>query len=177
MNTRWQAFEAHIEHFPYRDICSKRAVARYINDGTFARDDSDLAGRGDAALRATPELRLLHLRHTVELLHTHKNFEIAMIDDDEERTMIGMSQWGVFADQGVLLEVFRRKNDGGFEEIDIEIKEPVIVRAFRGYFDVLWEQIRSINRDKDEVIMWLRQQIMKLVNQYPELSQIVTENS
>lgn len=178
MSARWKAFERHAHDYPYRVICTKRAVLRYARTRVLARDDTDLAWTGKAQVWPSWQDVREHLKRAVQILEDRTlRYELALLDDDEA-DLIGTSQWEVAGDHRVLLEIFPKKvgdrpdekaEATDLKEVDLEIAEPTIVRAFRDYFNQLWNQIRPSNRDKDENVKWLQRRIAELEHEHPEV--------
>lgn len=48
----------------------------------------------------------------------------------------------------------------------LSMKEPMMIRAMEEYFKEMWEHIAPVNKDKGEVIRWIKKQI-RLLGRYP----------
>lgn len=159
MIVRWQAFKHNALSDSYRDVCSRSSVMRYVEHGIFAHDDTDFTG-GDRENRiATESERRDHLENVIRMLNDHKNYELALVDEAEEKQMLHGTQWEAVSDHGVVLYVTAHDEQGAETLIGLAITEPSVVKAFQAYGRQIWESISLANRDREQVIAWLKKQL------------------
>jgi hypothetical protein len=169
---RLAAFRDHVRTHLYRDICPKRAIERLAQEGRYSRyterhagtmgkGKSGKMGKQEPQEVASVEERRQHLHSAIALLEAHDNFQIALLDADEEKALgVQMgTYWEVVGADRVLINA--RTLDAHAEPMDIEIAidEPTTVAGCLAHFDQLWERIMPRNRDKDYVIWWLERQL------------------
>lgn len=165
---RQAGFRQHVLWYPYRDLITKSGIRTLIEQGKYARDDQDLK-----VMKRRADVKEVwdHLTNVIDMLRSHSNYEIALLDEDEEPGMIE-SFWEAIGDHTVLLESWRPTDSGTEEEeVDVEITEPSIVRAFQAYGQLLWNKVRPANRHKPTVIAWFEARVRELEDQYPDLAQ------
>lgn len=170
---RVAAFNEQVRRWRFIDLCSKPAIERMVSTGTYT---SDLTGAALATQRqgifrlidasdapATLEERAAILRSVVDLLRTHPNYELGLLDDTlaQEAAETYWEIKGIDGDAVLLLDTWCLTGKGP-AEINLEIGEPAIVEAFRTYFLSLWEGLPPQYRHKDQVIAWLEGQIDRI---------------
>lgn len=159
MYERWQAFNRYVSLYPYRDVCSQSSVVRYVKHGIFAHDDTDFTG-GDRENRIANEPeRQDHLKNVIRMLRDHENYELALVDEMEEKQLLHSAQWEAVGESGVALEVMTHDAEGSEMPVELHITEPSIVKAFQAYGRQIWKSISLANRDKQQVIAWLQDQL------------------
>ena len=162
MYDRWESFERLVPLYSYRDVCAQSSIRRFVAQGIFARDDTDLVGGQHDRRTATITQRREHLENTIRMLVAFPNFELALVDEAEEKHFQYTAQWEAVGESGVALEVTTYDAQGREILIELEIREPGIVKAFQAYGDQIWESIAPANRDRDRVIAFLREELEKL---------------
>ncbi len=153
---RLAAFQTHIGSFQYRDICPRRAIERLVYGG---EPTQEYQGRG---IQFSAQERREQIVHILSLLATYDHYQLALIDEEEERAIPVERCWEVAGGKTVLLLTWSTDNTGKDILVDLIIHEPTIARAFQDHFDDLWEQISPEHKDKKQVMHWLEQQIAVL---------------
>jgi hypothetical protein len=154
---RYQSFVLNIKHYKQRDIYTKESIERLVHEQKYSLNDLSLLGK----CKPTKEYIIEHINNTIYLLEKYENYEIAIINEDQfncNATFI----WMVKGKVAVLwtLENKRYKDcQSNDRKISISIEEPTIVNAFEEYFMDFWSNIAPLNKDKKEVIAWLKSQI------------------
>lgn len=154
---RIQTLYRNLRQYRYQDVWSKGAVQRLLSSGGGTSE----VGRGnDGALRASPEEWREYLWNIIHVLEEYSNFELALVDEDEERELL-RSRWEVVGDAAVLLETWKPGEQGEAtdEELQLLITEPSIIHAYHEYGQELWQRIRPHNREREYVVWWLRQRL------------------
>jgi hypothetical protein len=160
---RDEGIAQYLRRFRYRDICPKRALLRLVSDGIYSLDDSllQVAARWLSpeqieTVKMTIPQRIAHLEALVERLRTHRHYELILLEDEE--AAICRTYYLAKARYAVLLEYWRPRPDGTKEQVDIEINEPAIVRAF--YDNPLWAHYAALPAGhKERVIAFLEEQL------------------
>lgn len=145
---RVKAFEKQVGEHLFRDICSKRAVERLRDEGEYDRQGLYLEDEQE---------RIDHLENVINLL-AHPNYELALLDETEEH-LLPLATF-VVKPHAVLLDTYPDVQGNPYAQI--EIREPMIVQGFSGYFTYLWNQIKEENKNKDRIIAWLEEEITNI---------------
>ncbi len=163
---RLRSFYQHVQVHKYQDVCSKRAILRLVQHGLISRDDI-VASTGYHIL---PEARKSLLEQVILLLHSYPNYELAILDEDEEGELL-QTFWEAVGDHTVFLESWRPAefDEEGEQEIELVITEPMIVQAYHAYGQSLWNKVRSHNRERDYVIYWLMRCLRYLTGEESDL--------
>jgi len=110
--------------------------------------------------KATAADILLHFEHTLHLLKTFPNFEIALVSESHNDISIPMTAWEVRGGSNVGMVTVDMENHTNF--VYLVITEETVAGAFNDYFLSLWEKITPKYRDKSYVISWLEEKIQHL---------------
>lgn len=152
------AFFNQVRRWRFRNICSKNAVRKMVEEGIFA-EDTWMFVYND--IREDLQERREHLQSTIQLLERFPNCKIALVDEEED--LLTDNLWEVKGDHAVLMQTwYRDLSTGGELELDLKLTEPTVVTAFHEYFLSLWGQISPCNRDKRLVIDWLKSQLARI---------------
>lgn len=154
---RFAAFQTNVVSYPYRDICSKRAIEQLVSSGELPRDDRAIG------FLPSPQARREHLQHIIYLLKTYDQYQLAVFDPVETAHIPIEADWTVNGASNVTIIVCAPDSAGKEILQGLPISEPTIVRAFHDYFEAAWRQIAPPNKDKRHVIQWMEQQ-MALIN-------------
>ncbi len=152
------AFEAHVAHHVYRDICPMRAVTQLVQKGHYLQG-SDI----DSYVQPIAD-RIAHLEHVIVLLRTHDHYELALVDEGQEEhiPILTNRYWEVIGGMRVFTSMHVRGSEGRILHTGLLIAEPTLVSAFQDYFNDLWERIAPRDKDKGFVIWWLERQLESL---------------
>ncbi len=147
-----------INRLYYRDIYSKRALLRWAQTCTYSVYQSI-----GSELKATPEQIITHLENVIEMLGAYPNYQIALMDDDTKPNGDRLPDplWLVAGDRehpAVFMEIWKQEDRIWRNDINVQIKEARIVRAFERHFDRLWDLHALPNADDNRaaVITWFR---------------------
>ena len=176
--SRLEGFREHVRTHLYRDVCPKGAVERLVKEGRYSRYTERGAGAArksgktgrqqsqDVASQdvASVEERRQHLQSAIDVLNRYSNFQIALLDADEEEALAvhQATYWEVVGADRVLINARTLTREGQPTDIEIVIDEPTIVAGCIAHFDQLWERIKPRNRDKEYVVWWLERQLESL---------------
>ena len=106
--------------------------------------------------KVAPEDIIEHINNIIFMLKKYANYEIALVGENEIDSSIKY-HWIVKEKVSAQIHVWRDNQlDSG---VNYVIEEPTIVRAFGQHFINIWEQIAPVNREKEEVIKCLKEQI------------------
>lgn len=105
--------------------------------------------------------KIEHLEELIDLLENNSNYELALIDDVNIYWCFNKNFWGI-KDNALVLENWFSGTQGKF----LFINESTIVKSFRKNFLNLWENLPAENKDKEQTISWLREQIKLLSFQH-----------
>ena len=149
---RFAAFQTNVVSYPYRDICSKRAIEQLVSSGELPRDDRAIG------FLPSPQARREHLQHIIYLLKTYDQYQLAVLDPIETAHIPIEADWTVNGASNVTIIVCAPDSTGKEILQGLPISEPTIVRAFHDYFEAAWRQVNPPNKDKRYVIQWMEQQ-------------------
>lgn len=117
---------------------------------------------GIDAVRLEPSDVVELLTNIINLLETYENYNISFISDNRNSFIQNINLYYIVKErQAVLLETITPS-----DSMRISIKEPMVVKAFEEYSKELTKKISPVNKDKNEVILWLKRQIKLLENNY-----------
>jgi transcriptional regulator with XRE-family HTH domain len=150
---RRAAFQTHVANFPYHDICPRHAIERLVSGGETNRNDRMFG------IQLSRAERREHLEYTLFLLKTYEQYQLALIDAEEEQAIPTEMFWEVAGKRTVVLNAWATDTHGKDVFIDVVINEPTIAHAFHDYFEELWDRIAPAHKDKAQVIVWLEQQL------------------
>ncbi|HEX6819574.1 MAG TPA: hypothetical protein VF120_14455 [Ktedonobacterales bacterium] len=156
---RIHSFESHVEHSQYRDICPMKAIERLVREGEYHADDA-----GKERLPTPVEERIEHLERVIGLLRTRDNYQLALVDDNEDAhiPILPNRFWEVAGNMRLFTSVPLADQEGQRIHTGVMIAESTIVGAVQGYFDGLWEGIGLRHRERTFVISWLEDQLASL---------------
>jgi hypothetical protein len=175
---RLQIFHAKSEkNSAIRHISSKKDIEYFVETGWRSdhvmRLDQYFVSRGEPLDQSFNQKikqrevvprrdRICCINYVIEQLKTYPRYELALVDQSME-TDIFRVDWEVIGTQIALLyyPLKIRKN----EERSLAVYEPSVASAFHGYFTDLWDSLPSESKDKEQVILWLENQIAQLKNQ------------
>jgi transcriptional regulator with XRE-family HTH domain len=165
---REQAILAQLGKYRFRDYCPEQAVLRMVREG-FTSDDDSLTRLGAPAL--TVEQRLTHLRTIAERMRQHRSYELIVLPEyqaDLCRTFylakagraVLLEFWSTTAEREDLPE--ERRLAGEREQVNIEVTEPAMVRAF--YENPVWRPYRNASSERrQQTLAFLEEQIAWLL--------------
>src|SRR5262249_49454394 len=138
-------FEAQISRFGYRNISTRRSVRDLLKTGRYIVPPDVRADDREADLtRASDAIEVV--KGAVRDLKRHKNYEIALLDDDEIRLLQQSESqsvvfWMVKGNERTLLETWPRDDDGRMTHVHVAMREPAVAAAFSSHFRKLWNRI------------------------------------
>lgn len=145
---RWRGLEN--RSIRYRDICSKRALREWVRTRTYSAYQSL-----GSELRVESGWIQMHLQNAIDMLKKYPNYEIALVDDEEQINPIWMVA-GSRGEEVVFIEILKEGSGQVVIFISLRIEEERVVKAFKSYFETLWRKNSSPkNENKSRVIQWL----------------------
>lgn len=163
---RSDAFFRNVATYRHCTICPKSAIVRLAVEGK--------GGHHAPYTIVAREDRLSQLENVIALLRTFDRYELALLNESEERDHIVAGflevKRGSRGDDAVLLlEAYSPAGDGAVGGKVIEALEPTLCAAFRHYLaDLFDHRISPPSRDKREVIQFLEAQIRRIREQLQE---------
>jgi len=144
-----KAFITKLEQFDFYEILSKKYIKNIIK----------LGKSSDSIL--TPSYIIEAFENMISLLEKYDNYHIALLNENSTSRVFEEFTWNIKGGNSVLIGKLSKTNKDGNKPC-IAITEPNIVNTFSKDFIVLWESIPPINKNKAEVILWLKAQIKSL---------------
>ena len=109
------------------------------------------------------------LQNIIYLLKTYDNYNIAFMPKNNDNFLKSVNSYCAIKErQAVLFETFNPLKD--LKKVQLSIEENTLIKAFEEYFKQTWEQIAPINKDKNEIIIMLQDQIDILKRTYLSIS-------
>ena len=157
---RLDAFKNQIKYYKYKDIWFKEPIERLVSEKKYSFDKYYLLENN------IPDDKdiVCHLENAVYMLERYENYEIAIVNENNYENISEMC-WMIKENSSVLIETFnshiqrKTKDDYYNSEINISISEKEVINAFRDYFIMIWSEISYHDKQKEEVINWLKNQI------------------
>lgn len=104
------------------------------------------------------------LEYVIGIIKEYDNYSIAIVYNSID-DLITDTPLFIKERTAVFLHVYKWDSA---EDVRLSINDPVIVKAFTEYFDLLWNKIPLFNKDKQEVILILENRIRILRNELSE---------
>lgn len=162
---RWrreEAFEAELRRFHVRDICTKQALLRLVQDGIFSPTDR----LRESGVLTKPQRADVLDRLAQRLEAKPHRYQLAVLEDETVARVYPQMRrlfWMVKEGHIVLMEMLHDVQDHGSVEVDISISDADLVAAFYDYFEMtLWKRIPTREKSRGRVAKWLRQQAIML---------------
>ena len=150
---RSQLFLENVKKYKIKHIYRIEAINHLVTTATYAS--------GDKYQMPTPEEVLEHLKNLIYLLRTYKNFEIALLSENQSDTIYNFP-WEVKGSSTVVMTTTDSKKENSL--INLAITEETIASAFHDYFLDIWDRIIPKYRDKEYIISWLEEQAIWFEN-------------
>lgn len=97
-----------------------------------------------------------YLQNVIYYIMTFDNFNMAVIFHENNFEKTKVYNYVIKERRSVYLNVFGSPES---TSVQLSIEEPMTVKAFAEYYNILWEKIAPINKDKKEIIKWLQSYI------------------
>lgn len=159
---REEAFETELQHFRVRDICTRRAILRLIQEGIFS--PTDRLQESGVLTKSQQAAVLEGLAARLEAKGSH--YQLAVLEDKTVARLYPRMRrlfWMVKEGHIVLMEMLHDVGARRNVEVDISITDVDLVKAFYNYFEnTLWRQIPTYEKDRSRIAKWLRQEARTL---------------
>ena len=157
---RLNAFLTYMRGYEFKDIYS----ADSIKDLVMRRQFRYYSYAGAELMHMEARDIIEHLENIIRLLETYDNYNIAFISGGSNRIGEKHDFYCMVKERQTAMIEVSKKTSGGVPAVQLSIEEPTLVKASRDIFDEAWEEIAPVNKDKKEIIPWLRSQINMLEN-------------
>lgn len=116
--------------------------------------------------KATLQQRLDQLKEIENLLLNSPNFEIALIEEDEEN-MVNIKPVFCEVKEGIaaIMEVPCYDQQGEIDHKWFLIKDSIVIRSLEEHLLQLWDRLRATSKDQISVLRWFKQKIQTLEDQ------------
>lgn len=156
--SRDEAFERELEQVRIRDITTRQALLRLVQDGIFSPTDR-LRENGPL----TKPQRADVLEGLAERLEGNpRHYQLAVLEDATiERLYPRMPRlfWMVKQGHIVLMEMLHDVGERRNVEVDFSISDDSLVAAFYDHFEkTIWNQIPKLEKSRNAIVKWLRQE-------------------
>lgn len=157
---RLEAFKNQIKYYKYKDIWFKESIEELVNEKKYSLDqyyilENNIPDNEDI---------VRHLENAVNMLERYENYEVAIVSKNNYENISEIC-WMVKENSGVFIETFnpyirkKTKHDYYNSEINVSVSEKEVINAFQDYFMMIWNEISYQEKQKKEVINWLKSQI------------------
>jgi len=150
---RQRAFFKNLQFYYYNDIYCLDCIDNLIRYNQIYLYDYI----GIDAVKLEPPDIVELLTNIIYLLETYDNYNISFISENTNNLIQNIDLYYVIKErQAVLLETLTLSES--IPKVRLSITEPTVVKAFEEYFKELTQKIPPVNKDKKEVILWLKKQ-------------------
>jgi hypothetical protein len=154
---RYKAFLFNIQRYQYRDIYISSCIKDLIKDHQIYFYSYYEVALMDVEVNDIIE----HLENIIYLLETYDNYHIAFQKSNTDGSICTKNIYCLVKErQSVLFEIISPMND--LPETRITSEEPMLINGFYEYLMNIWEHIPPINKNKKEVISWIKYEIEML---------------
>ena len=144
-----KAFTTKLEQFNFYEIHSKKYIKNIIKQSKHKNS------------KLKPSYVIEAFEYIIYLLGKYENYNIALLDEDSENSILDDLSWNIKDSSAVLIgKLCENHRDGN--KACLKISEPNIINTFNKHFIDLWESIAPINKDKEIIISWFKAQIKSL---------------
>lgn len=156
---RQNAFLKNLQFYYYNDIYCLDCMDALIRHNQIYLYDY----LGIDAVKLEPSEVVDLLANIINLLETYENYNISFVSENMNSLTQNIDFYYIIKErQAVLLETLTLSDS--IPKVRLSITEPIVVKAFEEYFKEITKNIPPINRDKQEVILWLKEQIDSMIN-------------
>ncbi|MEA4847869.1 MAG: helix-turn-helix transcriptional regulator [Clostridiaceae bacterium] len=159
---RLEAFKTQIKYYKYKDICFKESIENLINEKKYSFNNHILEN-----YIPEDEDIICHLENIVSMLEAYENYEVALVNKNDYKDISEIC-WMVKENTSLFIETAnfhtQKNNKRGYckSGISASVTEKEVIFAFQEYFISIWNEIGDRNRQKKELIKWLKSQIALL---------------
>lgn len=155
---RIEAFQEHVRHYSFKDVCFMESVMHLVNRKNYSFDEEYLFE--DYTPQKNDIIR--HLEYLIGLLEKYDNYNIAFVRKSLFEHLHNIN-WMVKDSSCVLIEINNETfpADNSCPKMNFSITENSVVHAFHNYFNILWDEIPNENKNKENTIAWLKSLIVK----------------
>jgi hypothetical protein len=140
---RKEAFEQQIHTYDYLEMCPMHAIAEVVRSYVYPRDTAL-----GFEYKSTAEEVRGHLQNAVKMLREYPHYQLALLDQEEERRILVQPFWEVTGNESVLIQTWFKDPAGDETDLGIKITEETVVKTFHTYFNRLWnESVSAQHRD------------------------------
>ncbi len=153
---QWSGIVANLENHQYNSIYFSETLELLMNSQILCLSTYS----GFEKVKLGVQDMIDYLKHVIHFIMTYDNFQVAVIFQDTNLVKNNGYSYIIKERRAVYFNSF-----GSFEstaEVRLSIEEPMTVKAFSEYFNMVWEKISPINKDKDEIVTWLQSYITML---------------
>lgn len=151
---KFDAFLSNIQNYQYKDIYSADSIKALIKHRQFHFDYYTGTEIMDLEVNDIIEI----LQNVVNLLKKYDNFSIAFMPQNTNNFFKNVDLYcAVKERQSIVLETFNPSKD--MSKIQLSIEEHMVIKTLDEYFKQIWQQIAPVNKDKNEIITMLQNQI------------------
>jgi transcriptional regulator with XRE-family HTH domain len=162
---QFNAFLSSIKYYQYKDIFLANSIEDLVMHKRFYFDYYEETEIINMDVEDIIEL----LQNIIYLLKTYDNYNIAFMPKNNDNFLKSVNSYCAIKErQAVLFETFNPLKD--LKKVQLSIEENTLIKAFEEYFKQTWEQIAPINKDKNEIIIMLQDQIDILKRTYLSIS-------
>lgn len=152
---RLKSFLSNIDNYKYTDIYHMNCINNLVK----RRELTLYLYSRVLTINLGVEDVIAILKNIVTFLKTHKNFNIAFLSQNFK--ISNLVFYCVIKERSaVMVETYDDSKDSPI--LRLSIKEPIFVKAFEAYFNEVLDQIAPMNKDKNEIITWIENEIKLL---------------
>lgn len=151
---RLAAFVSNIRNYEYRDVYLSSSIKDLVRNRKFYLYSPE----GIETITLDNQDLIEYLENVINILIKNDNYYIAFLPKNYHYN-IDMDNFSCLIKERNAIFLEADSHFTGKRKVQISITEPALVKAVYNYFTKLWKLIPPENREKAEVISWLRHQV------------------
>ncbi|QAT39831.1 helix-turn-helix transcriptional regulator [Clostridium sp. JN-9] len=151
------SFVSNIDKYEYWDIYQMDSIENLIDHGELCF----YSYSGMEIVHLEPEDIIEYLQNLIKLLEMYKNYNVGFLTENSDKDLIYFDFCCIIKErQAALIESYGTSKFT--PEVRLSIEEPMLVKALSEHFKDIWSHIPPVNKDKMEIINWIKYQIKLL---------------
>lgn len=150
-------FHKNIRNFKYKDICFADMIEKHIEEGVLYFFTYNEVKK----IHVETQDMIDYLDNIIHYIKDYDNYDIAVIFENKDDFIKDIS-YIIKERKYVFLYTLDLKESD--TNIKLSVTEPMFIKSFMEYYYSLWEKISPVNKDKDDIIRWIQNNIDSLRN-------------
>ena len=147
-----KAFIHNLGYHECKDIYTRESIEKYIKNRQYPIYDFQRSGNPIT----NPAGIAKHLENIINLLEKFDKYEMAIVSENK---IADYKHIYMMIKERHSAKIRMIKDNADGTEADLSIEEPTVVNALKIGFLKAWDRISPVDKDKRDVIAWLKSQI------------------